>query len=372
MTTVLLSGVGVLGGWALEFLARSPAVDRIVTVERRPWPGPSRPALAMLGAVFQGHAKQFEHYQADLAETEEMAGLLSRIRPDVVLHSATLQSPRRLMNANLDPAMRNVLRAATFGMWLPWHLLPATWLFEAIEASEIETNVVNVSFPDVVNPALRARFGHGPVAGAGNVEVLVAQIVRYLIDVTGADLGGIEVSLVGSHALLGYGPAAGVPHHLRVVVDGRDVTEELDLATMLSHPEPMEWSKVDVFSLFAASAAKNAVALLGADETRTHVSGANGLPGGYPVRVCDGSIELDLPPDISADEAVAINEAAARWDGIERIDSDGSVVYTESAAAAMAELGYRTEGVVFEDLTGQAQRLNDLYKQLTTQEGNNA
>ena len=83
-------------------------------------------------------------------------------------------------------------------------------------------------------------------------------------------------------------------------------------------------------------------------------------------------IELDLPPDISSDEAVAINEAAARWDGIERIDSDGSVVYTESAAAAMAELGYRTEGVVFEDLTGQARRLNDLYKELATQEGNNA
>jgi hypothetical protein len=326
----------------------------------------------MLGAVFQGHAKRFEHYQADLSETEAMASLLSKIRPDVILHSATLQSPRRLMNANLDPAVRDVLRAATFGMWLPWHLLPATWLFEAIEASEIETNVVNVSFPDVVNPALRARFGHGPAAGAGNVEVLVAQIVRYLIDVTGADLGDIEVSLVGSHALLGYGPRAGVPHHLRVVVDGRDVTDELELATMLTHPEPMEWSKVDVFSLFAASAVKNVLALLGAVETRTHVSGANSLPGGYPVRVCDGSVELDLPPDISRDEAVALNEAAARWDGIERIDSDGTVIYTDSAAAAMAELGYPTEEVVFDDLTGHAQRLSNLYTQLTTMEGNNA
>lgn len=368
----MLSGVGVLGGWALEFLARSPTVDRIVTVERRPWLGPSRPALAMLGAVFQGHAKRFEHHQADLSETDAMAALLSEIKPDVILHSATLQSPRQLMNADLDPGVRSTLRAATFGMWLPWHLLPATWLFEAIEASAIETNVVNVSFPDVVNPALRARFGRGPAAGAGNVEVLVAQIVRYLIDVTGAELGGIEVSLVGSHALLGYGPGAGVPHHLRVVVNGRNVTEELDLATMLNHPEPFEWSKVDVFSLFAASAVKNVLALLGSDETRTHVSGAMSLPGGYPVRVRGGSIELDLPPDITRDEAVAINEAAARWDGIERIDSAGTVVYTDSAAAAMAELGYRTESVVADDLTAQAQQLNKFYEKLTTMEGNNA
>src|SRR5687767_4341653 len=132
MSTILLSGVGNLGGWALELLARTPGIERIVTMKRGPWVGPSLSALAMIGSVFQGHTKAFEHHQVDLAETGRMVELLMDIRPDAILHSATVQSPRRLMQADIDPGLRRVLRSATFGMWLPWHLLPAAWLTEAV------------------------------------------------------------------------------------------------------------------------------------------------------------------------------------------------------------------------------------------------
>ena len=370
MSTVLLSGVGALGSWALELLARSSGVDRIVTVDRVLWSGPSRTNLAMIGAVFQGHAKAWEHHQLDLADTGAVARLLAATRPDAILHSATMQSPRRLMHASIDPAVRATLRRATFGMWLPWHLLPAARLVKGIEAAGIETAVVNASFPDVVNVMLRNHFGHGPIAGAGNVEVCVAQLVRYLVDVAGLDPRDFVVSLVGSHALLGHGPQ--VPHYLHITVGDRDVTDEYDLGAMTSWPEPIDWSRVDVFSLFAASAVKNVLALLGEETVRTHVSGANGLPGGYPVRISGGQIDLDLPSGLTRDAAITINEQAARWDGIATIEPDGTVLYTSEAFAAMAELGLGEQGFGFGELEERATRLSEVFQQLVNSEDNHA
>lgn len=368
----MLTGVGELGTWALEFLARAPSVDRIVTVKRSPWSGPSRASLAMIGAVFQGYAKRFEHYQVDLSNSGEMARVLATVRPDVILHSATVQSPRRLMNAAVDPGIRMTLRAATFGMWLPWHLLPAVDLMAAIDAAGIETHVVNASFPDVVNHVLWRHFGHGPTAGAGNVEICAAQTIRYLVDVVKADPSEIHVKLVGSHALLAYGPGAGVPYRLDVHVGGRDISDSVDLGTMLDWPEPISWGKVDVFSLFGASAVKNVVALAGDVPVRTHVSGPMGMPGGYPARIGAGHVDLDLPDGMTPEEAISLNSAAARWDGIDRVDSDGTVTFTGESRAAMGELGYSGEALEIGELRLRSSQLLDLYDQLTRQEKHNA
>ena len=369
MSTVLVSGVGNLGGWALELLARTPGVDRIVTMKRGPWAGPSLSTLAMIGSVFQGHTKSFEHHQVDLANTDKVAQLLQEIRPDAILHSATVQSPRHLMQADIDPGLRRVLRAATFGMWLPWHLLPAARLTEAVEKAGVDTHVINAAFPDVVNVALWQRFGRGPMAGAGNVEICASQVLRHVMEASGAESEEIEVSLVGSHALISYGPGSGVPHYFRVLVKGRDTTPEYDLDNILkSWPEPIDWKKVDVFSLFAASAVKNVMALLGEKSTRTHVTSPHGLPGGYPALIGDGRIQIDLPEGLSSGEALAINKSAARWDGIDRVEADGTVVYTSDATNAMIELGYRCDSVPFDQLLERSDQLETVYRHLTRQE----
>ena len=367
MTTVLVSGVGQLGGWALEFLARTPGVERIVTVKRSPWQGPSWTTIAMLGSAIEGHTKQFEHHQVDLAEEGEMARLLAEVRPDAIVHSATVQSPRVLGGATIDPARRAEIRAATFGMWLPWHLWPAAQLTRAVELAGIETHVVNASFPDVVNVAIWKRFGHGPAAGAGNLEVCAARVLRYVMATTGRPAAEIDVSLVGSHALLTRG--AVVPHHFRLTIDGADATDQVDLTAALSSwPEVIDWHRDVPNSVYAGSAVKNALALTRAEPLATHVTAPVGLPGGYPAIVGSGRVELRLPPDLDKAEAVAINDRAARFDGIDRIEDDGTVVYTAEARDAMANLGYRCEAVGFDDLRERCEELQCLYRRLTAQE----
>lgn len=365
MSTVVVSGLGVFGGWVVEFLARTPGVDRIVAIDRMPRMAPSRLTMAMIGSVFQGHTKAFDYHQVDLTETDRLARLLAEIAPDAIVHTATLQSPRRFMTATIDEGLRAAVRRATFGMWLPWHLLPATLLTEAVGRAGVDAHVINVAFPDVVNVALWKRFGFGPRAGAGNVEVAAAWVLRYAMEATGAAAEDIEVSLVGSHALLAKGTE--VPHHFRLAIGGRDVTADFDLDLILkTWPEPTDWGRADVFSLFAASAVKNAMALVEDSPLDTHVTAPDGLPGGYPARVGNGSIVLRLPDGLDQARAVATNEAAARWDGIERIEADGTVVYTEAARSAMADIGYDCEAVTFDELDADAARLLKFYDDLTT------
>lgn len=364
MNSILVSGVGMFGGWVVELLARAPGVDRIVSIDRMPTSGPSRTTMAMIGSTLQGHTKSFEHHQIELADTERLADLLRGIEPAAIIHSATVQSPRQLMHANIGDGLRDTIRRATFSMWLPWQLLPASLLMQAVERSGITTQVINASFPDVVNVALWNRFGYGPRTGAGNVEVCAAWVLRYAMEATGAPADRIQVSLVGSHALLTKG--AQVPHDFRLQIGGRDVTDEHNLDVILtSWPQPTDWTKVDIFSPFAASAVKNALALIGDEDVDTHVTAPDGLPGGYPATIGSEGIHLRLPQGLARDEAVAINHAAARWDGIDRIEDDGTVVYTESARSAMAELGYECEAVTFEDLDAQRRRLQELYDRLT-------
>ena len=366
MSTVLLTGVGDLGGWALEFLARTPEVDRIVTVKRSPWTGASLTNLAMLGSTFQGHTKQFEHHRLDLADEDAAARLLAEVEPDVILHSATVQSPRVFMNAPIDEGLRAEIRAATFSLWLPWHLLPAALLVRAVERAGVETRIVNAAFPDVVNEALWKHFGHGPAAGIGNVEVCAAAVLRYAMAASGRPADDIGVWLVGSHALMAFGADA-APHRFRLEVEGVDVTADHDLAMILSSwPEPITWSRTDSFALFAASAVKNAAALLRAEPLRTHVTGPMGKPGGYPAFISRDRIDLDLPPGLTVEEAVSLNEAAARLDGIDRIESDGAVVYTPEIRGVMESLGYRCDAVTFEELPRRCRELRGLYTDLVT------
>ena len=241
-------------------------------------------------------------------------------------------------------------------------------LTQAIDKSGIDTQVVNASFPDVVNPVIWNHFGHGPAAGAGNVEICATRIQRYAMQTYGVPADEVATSLVGSHALLSYGPDAGVPHHFELRVSGKDVTSDQDLdAILMSWPERIDWGKTDVFSLFAASAVKNVMALLGSGETRTHVTGPLGLPGGYPARVVNGEVVLDLPSGLVIEAAVAINNGAAQWDGIERIDPDGTVRYTDTAVAAMADLGHDCDSVTIDGLAAQCERLQHLYQSLTNE-----
>jgi hypothetical protein len=99
----------------------------------------------------------------------------------------------------------------------------------------------------------------------------------------------------------------------------------------------------------------------------THAPGPNGLPGGYPVRVNGQGVEVVLPRGLILEAAVEINEAGLSFDGIERIEHDGTVYFSEKHMAAFKEiLGYDCRQLPLSDVEQQAKYLLARYETLAS------
>jgi hypothetical protein len=93
-----------------------------------------------------------------------------------------------------------------------------------------------------------------------------------------------------------------------------------------------------------------------------HAPGWHGLPGGYPVRISPTGTQLDLPPQLSELEAVAINRDGQRLDGIKSISDEGTVEFTaESSAIMRSELGYDCHRLTLADIEEAAIELGARY-----------
>jgi hypothetical protein len=67
------------------------------------------------------------------------------------------------------------------------------------------------------------------------------------------------------------------------------------------------------------------------------------------------------------DQALAINEAGQRADGIERIEEDGTVVFTDTAVAIMKEvLDYELTPLNFDECDQRAEELIARFTKLLT------
>ena len=91
---VLIIGLGDVGGWALEFLARASGVDSIAVADIRADWGEYRTNLAAIGAAMSGQDKSFEFHQVDLSDVQQTSRMLSTAKPDVAINVSSLLSPR--------------------------------------------------------------------------------------------------------------------------------------------------------------------------------------------------------------------------------------------------------------------------------------
>ncbi len=149
------------------------------------------------------------------------------------------------------------------------------------------------------------------------------------------------------------------------MVGDRDVTGQFDTDQLLHQVSRDRFSGEHLNPVVAASGVKNGLALLRDTGLLTHSPGPQGLPGGYPVRLSGSGAEVVLPASVTMDQALVINEAGQRADGVERIEGDGTVVHTDKAIQIMKEvLGYDLAPLGLDECDQRAEELIARFKAL--------
>lgn len=372
-TTVLLVGLGSLGGPILDALAVDPHVAQIIACGRSATRGAARCNLARLTALTAGREASIDFRRVDLETPGELARLVEAEEPAVVINTASLQT-WWLLDV-LPGAAAAPLRKAGFGAWLPLHLKLTLAFMSELEEIDYGGVVLTGSFPDVINCVL-GRVGMAPTCGIGNLDEIVPKVQLLAAERLGAPAGEIDVTLVAHHALEVVAFAAGEtaerevpPFFVRVERDGRDVSRQVDAEDLVLRAFPVttgpSWG-----TLAAASTARLVRAILSGKESHLHAPGPQGLPGGYPVVVSAGRIEVREIPGLTLEEAVWLNEASHRFDGIDRIEEDGTVVLSEATSSVLREeLGYDAERLVAAESSERARELLERFQRYASRHG---
>jgi hypothetical protein len=340
--SVMIVGLGDLGSAVLELLAREQWVGRIVACSRSVERGIQRCNLARMGAMAQGRAPVIDFIPLDLNQEESVGELVLRESPDLIFNAASLQT--WWLTDLLPPEPRARIQSAGFGVWLPVHLTLTLKLMRALGAVGYRGVTLTAPFPDVVNCVLD-HLGLAPTSGVGNLDEIVPKVRSLAAAKLGAQLERVQVTLVAHHALepLAFreppGPGRGSesstiedipPFFLRVELDGRDVTEAIRAPELLLAPYPLPSGPAFSY-LTAGSTLRLMEAVLSESETFLHAPAPHGLPGGYPVIAGRRDVRPAPITGLTLAKAIAINERSHRFDGIERIEGDGTVVFLERA-----------------------------------------
>lgn len=362
--SVMIIGLGNIGNYALEFLARTPGIEYIVTSDIAK-DGPGKTNNAMLGAAQMGFNPKVEFIPLDLYNIDQTATVLNRLKPQVILSCVTLQS--YWVISEMSPAIFKKLKLdCGYGPWTPMHITLNYKLMKAVKMAGIETHVITTAFPDATNPVL-GKVGLAPTIGVGNLDNFIPGMRKLVAQKMGVPEPAVTLYLIGHHALrtaIKYisDGAAIPPFLLRIFVESKDVSNEFDTQQLLIDETKFVtgWRND---SKVASSGVKNALAILNNTGELTHSPGPQGLTGGYPVRLSKKGAEVALPPGITLNEAIKINEQGQVYDGIEKIEDDGTVVLTDRAVQGMKEiLGYSHKRIRVEENEERAKELQALYK----------
>jgi sorbitol-specific phosphotransferase system component IIA len=255
---------------------------------------------------------------------------------------------------------------AGFGPWVPLHLTLAHKFAQALRRSGIDAPWINASYPDVVNCVL-GKVGMAPLVGLGNMDLMIPGIQHAAAQKLGLPMRSIQVFLVADHFIVhhlnAYASTGGAPYFLKIHANGRDVTERLDLERVLIEANRYMPKGRDDHFIVAASAVKNALAALNDSHILTHSPGPGGLPGGYPITIGKKSAEIVLPGGIEKEEAIEMNHRAQKFDGIDEIKEDGTIVFTQKSVDIMKKmLNYECKTLSLNECESRANELLRLYR----------
>ena len=232
----------------------------------------------------------------DLAAPEAAGELLAVARPAVIVQAASFQSGS-VISASGNAWTRLVAEGG----------LSATAVFQSVLSSRIaravaqaspQSQFINCCFPDVANGII-AAMGLPIACGIGNIAILAHAFA--------GTLGGAPPPKL--KMLCHYQNIQAwrrLPNERRAAAP-RVWLDDVEVASVFSRFAQVQLTLEPVIDISGASGVTLALAMAQRRAWRGHVPGPGGLPGGYPVTLEGGRLELDLPTGIDAQAAIAWN-----------------------------------------------------------------
>lgn len=328
--TVMLFGVGDLGGWVIELLARREGVSRIVACDKREEWGWSKTESAAISAGIEGYNKTIGFETCDVTDIDATSELINRYDPDLIYMSMTLMS---YTVAEFFPfkVKRDLQKIS--GTLIPMHLTLPALLMQAVKQAQSKAVCINHSWPDLVNPMLW-RSGLKVNMGAGNVDNVANEIRRKISIQENVPFTDVTLYIIYEHVVNIFGTRTGIPYYFKAVVGDRDITDRYDTDSLISDRTlrvKRDWLSWLIQNKTAAGAVRNIMAVLNDTNEFAHCCGVNGHIGGYPVRINANGATIVLPKEVTMEEAVKINTDGMRYEGVEEIENNGTLVVTDEA-----------------------------------------
>jgi hypothetical protein len=363
---ILFIGFGNLGKQVFDEFVRVPGNHHFLVGGRKVDDLQWRTNVSLLNALQLGFYPEIACTYLDVNNVEQTAETITRFAPDIIFCAVTMQPWLRI--TTLPQPYFEKLYQAQVGPWLPLTLAPVYKLMQAVQETGLPIKVINASYPDVIN-AVVGRVSSAPTTGIGNIANNIPALRASIALKLQRPLEQVDVRFFAAyslnHRISRQGNAGGMPFHLTALVNGEDVTHLLDMETIFDLlPTKFNRSVKGGSQLItAASATVVFNSMVNDIEATTHVPGPNGLPGGYPVQVNAQGVEVLLPSGLTLESAIHINEADLRFDGIDCIEDDGTVIFTEQHMAPLTELfGYACQRMPLVEVEQWAQELYDRYQ----------
>lgn len=322
---ILISGTGGFAAriaFDIAATAREP-VEVIIAgrnLERLNW---LRTAANARAALF-GATARFSTHAIDLLTPDASDALLAATDPRIVVQAASIQTSQVI--AQSGNAWTRLVAEGGLSATAVFQALISARVAAAITRADKPVTLVNCSFPDVVNGMIRA-MGHDVACGMGNVAILSNVFAG-----SAATPEGAEVKVLAHYQNLSAWrrrPEERGGRAPRVWLDGQEVADVYArFADIQLTPEP-------VIEISGASGVPMLLAMAAGKPWQGHVPGPNGLPGGYPVRLVEGRLELDLPPGLAREEAIAWNASFEAANGLV-VSPEGKATFTGLLGGAIA------------------------------------
>jgi hypothetical protein len=334
MNHIMMIGAGDLGVRMADMLIRRERAREMTLVDL---PGGGGAKAAEYMAACNTIPINFEGINClDTAAVEEA---IRRRKPDLIVFGASLRTSETVMRSQ-DPRAKAMWKAG-MGVQIPFQIPILLSVMRAAKEAAPDTPVANFTVPDVCHKILHAG-GLAPAAGLGNPGIMQLRIRANMVRAGTPAAELPEIRIIGGFSytipiMFGMEPAD--PSQVPMVFLGSDGTRATN-DDLYAGEDLLNILPVNYATALAGLPVIEAL-LPGGTDCQTNSPGAQGQFGGYPVKVVNQQVVMDLPSQVSLEEAIEINEASIPIIGVERFDADGTIHYNDTAKGLMADVDPR-------------------------------